>query len=127
MQSIGMSAVTAYTAHQEWATRPPDERYASVSALYDAARARRVRTEKRAIETGEFRTEAEGNGMLIQLKHINFKPVIVNVEGEKKKWPVVEVQRAGRRRQLKLGCRAGSPIPLGQRLCVCHRSALSVG
>ena len=41
MQSIGVSAVTAYLAHKEWATRPPDERYASVSALYDAARARR--------------------------------------------------------------------------------------
>lgn len=44
MQSIGVFAVTAYTAHKEWATRPPDERYASVSALYDAARARRDRS-----------------------------------------------------------------------------------
>jgi hypothetical protein len=33
MQSTGLSAVTAYTAHREWATRPPDERFASVSAL----------------------------------------------------------------------------------------------
>src|SRR6188768_2809118 len=68
MQSIGVSAVTAFTAHQEWATRPPDERYASVSALYDAARARRVRTEERAIETSEFRTEAEGNDALALLE-----------------------------------------------------------
>ena len=68
MQSIGVSAVTAFTAHQEWATRPPDERYASVSALYDAARARRVRTEERAIETSEFRTEAEGTGALALLE-----------------------------------------------------------
>ena len=35
-----VSAVTAYTAHREWASRPPDERFASVHALYDAARAR---------------------------------------------------------------------------------------
>ena len=42
MQGIGMSAVTAYTAHREWATRPPDERYASVQALHEAARARRT-------------------------------------------------------------------------------------
>jgi hypothetical protein len=55
-----MSAVTAYTAHREWAKRPPDERYASVEALYDAARARRDRTMERDIETGDFRTEAAG-------------------------------------------------------------------
>ena len=45
MNGIGVSAVTAYTAHREWASRPPDERYASVQALYDAARARRFRTD----------------------------------------------------------------------------------
>ena len=60
MQGIGMSAVTAYTAHREWATRPPDERYASVEALHEAARARRDRTMERGIETGDFRTEAAG-------------------------------------------------------------------
>ena len=58
MHGIGVSAVTAYTAHREWATRPPDERYASVHALYEAARARRLRTEERTIETVDFRTEA---------------------------------------------------------------------
>src|SRR2546426_247627 len=68
MQSNGVSAVTAYTAHREWATRPPDERYASVSALYDAARARRVRTQERAIENGEFRTEAEDDDALVLLE-----------------------------------------------------------
>ena len=41
MTGRSVSAVTAYTAHREWASRPPDERYASVHALYDAARARR--------------------------------------------------------------------------------------
>ena len=51
MNGIGVSAVTAFTAHREWASRPPDERYASVHALYDAARARRLRTEERTIET----------------------------------------------------------------------------
>ena len=44
MSGRGVSAVTAYTAHREWASRPPDERYASVHALYEAARARRART-----------------------------------------------------------------------------------
>ena len=60
MQGLGMSAVTAYTAHREWASRPPDERYASVEALLEAARDRRDRTMERDIETGGFRTEAAG-------------------------------------------------------------------
>ena len=59
MTGRSVSAVTAYTAHREWASRPPDERYASVHALYEAARARRARIEERTIETGEFRTEAD--------------------------------------------------------------------
>ena len=42
MQGLGMSAVTAYTAHREWAKRPPDERYASVEALHEAIGLRRV-------------------------------------------------------------------------------------
>ena len=37
MTGRSVSAVTAYTAHREWASRPPDERYASVHALYEAA------------------------------------------------------------------------------------------
>jgi hypothetical protein len=53
-----VSAVSAYTAHREWASRPPDERYQSVHALYVAARARRARTEERHLVTGDFRTEA---------------------------------------------------------------------
>ena len=65
MQSIGVSAVTAYTAHREWAIRPPDERYASVSGLYDAALARRVRTEEREVETSKFCTEAESSDALV--------------------------------------------------------------
>ncbi|HLA13771.1 MAG TPA: hypothetical protein VJZ25_01995, partial [Gemmatimonadaceae bacterium] len=65
MTGSSVSAVTAYTAHREWASRPPDERYASVHALYEAARARRVRIEERSIETGEFRTEADDTDDLV--------------------------------------------------------------
>ncbi len=80
MTARSVSAVTAYTAHREWASRPPDERYASVHALYEAARARRQQLEQRAIETGEFRTEAvdddlafrESSGRTANLTHWSF-------------------------------------------------------
>jgi hypothetical protein len=65
MQSTGLSAVTAYTAHQEWAIRPPDERFTSVSALYEAARARRASTEERVVETHQIRTAAEDDEALV--------------------------------------------------------------
>jgi uncharacterized protein DUF932 len=65
MTGRSVSAVTAYTAHREWASRPPDERYASVHALYDAARARHARIDERSIETGAFRTEAIDTGDLV--------------------------------------------------------------
>src|SRR3954454_1570252 len=73
-------ATTAYTAHKEWASRPPDERYASVHALYEAARARRQQLEERTIETGDFRTEAvdddlafrESSGRTAALTHWSF-------------------------------------------------------
>jgi hypothetical protein len=65
MNGIGVSTVTAYTAHREWATRPPDERYASVNALYQAARARRDRTEERDIDTVDLRTEAVSTDDLV--------------------------------------------------------------
>src|SRR5437868_8905468 len=65
MTGSSLSAVTAYTAHREWASRPPDERFASVHALYEAARARRQRIEERTIETGEFRTEADDTDDLV--------------------------------------------------------------
>src|SRR3954470_3145135 len=63
MTGRSVSAVTAYTAHREWASRPPDERYASVHALYEAAHARRQQLEERTIETGDFRTEAVADGL----------------------------------------------------------------
>ena len=65
MSGIGVSAVSAYTAHREWASRPPDERYASVQALYKAARARRDRTEERRIDTANFRTQAVDDDLVL--------------------------------------------------------------
>ena len=64
MHGIGVSTVTAYTAHKEWATRPPDERFDSVRTLYEAARTRRLRTEERTIETVDFGTEAVADDVL---------------------------------------------------------------
>ena len=66
MTGISVSAVTAYTAHREWASRPPDERFASVHALYEAARARRQRIEERTIDTGDFRTEADDDDLVLR-------------------------------------------------------------
>jgi hypothetical protein len=51
MTGTSVSAVTAYTAHREWASRPPDERYASAQTLYEAARTRRARIEERTTES----------------------------------------------------------------------------
>src|SRR2546426_631147 len=80
MTGRSVSAVTAYTAHREWAARPPDERFASVHALYAAARARRQRIAERTIDTGAFRTEAvdddlamrETSGRTAGLTHWSF-------------------------------------------------------
>ena len=58
MHGTGVSTVNAFTAHREWATRPPDERFDSVHTLYEAARTRRIGTEERDIETVDFGTEA---------------------------------------------------------------------
>src|SRR2546426_12049542 len=80
MTGRSVSAVTAYTAHREWAARPPDERFASVHALFAAARARRQRLEERTIDSGTFRTEAvdddlamrETSGRTAALTHWSF-------------------------------------------------------
>src|SRR3954462_1637727 len=66
MTGRSVSAVTAYSAHREWASRPPDERFASVHALYEAARARRQRIEERTIDTGNFRTEADDDDLILR-------------------------------------------------------------
>jgi hypothetical protein len=58
MSAIGFPAVNARTAHHEWATRPPDERYTSVPALYEAARKRRARTDESVVDSREVRVEA---------------------------------------------------------------------
>lgn len=65
MHGTGVSTVTAYTAHTEWAKRPADERFESVQGLYEAARARRLRTEERPIETVDFKTEAVSDDVLV--------------------------------------------------------------
>jgi hypothetical protein len=65
MHGRSVSTVTAYTAHREWATRPPDERYASVHALADAARARRHRTDARITETVDLRVQAPTSDSLV--------------------------------------------------------------
>src|SRR5207244_5784971 len=66
MTGMGVSATTATTAHREWASRPPDERFASVHALYEAARARRQRINERTINTGDVRTEADDDDLVLR-------------------------------------------------------------
>src|SRR5262245_1027962 len=82
MHGTGVSTVSAFTAHTEWATRPPDERFESIQTLYEAARTRRLRTEERPIETREFGTEAvsdhvlalrESSGRTAALTHWSFE------------------------------------------------------
>ena len=58
MHGTSVSTVNAFTAHREWARRPPDERFQSVQALYEAARIRRIGTEERDVETVDVGTEA---------------------------------------------------------------------
>jgi hypothetical protein len=64
MYGTSVSTVTASTAHREWATRPPDERYASVHALAEAARARRSRTDARNTETVDLHVQAVASDAL---------------------------------------------------------------
>src|SRR5438477_9874039 len=66
MTGTSVSAVTAYSAHRQWASRPPDERYASVQALYDAARARRLRLEERTTHAVDLQTEAVGPDVVLR-------------------------------------------------------------
>ena len=65
MNGTGVSTVTPYTAHREWASRPSDERYGTVQALCDAARARRERTVERDIVAVDFRTTAVDNDLVL--------------------------------------------------------------
>jgi hypothetical protein len=58
MYGTDVSTLDARSAHREWATRPPDERYDSVHALYEAARTRRLGTVERCIDTAALGTHA---------------------------------------------------------------------
>ena len=64
MQGIGVSTVNALTAHREWASRPPDERYDSVQALYAAAHQRRLSTEEHRVTTDDLVLEAASDDRL---------------------------------------------------------------
>jgi hypothetical protein len=66
MTGTRVSGVKAYSAHREWAARPPDERYATVQALSDAACARRVRLEERGTETVALTTEAVDDDVVLR-------------------------------------------------------------
>src|SRR5256886_5772773 len=66
MTGVSASAITATSAHREWASRPPDERFASVHALSEAARARRQRIDERTIDTGDLRTEADDDDLVLR-------------------------------------------------------------
>ena len=68
MHAIGVSTVNALTAHKEWATRPPDERYESVRALHQAALTRRLGTEEHRVGTNDLVLEAVSDDRLA-LKH----------------------------------------------------------
>src|SRR5262245_5933400 len=65
MNGQRVSTASAYTAHREWARRPADERYASVHELFDAACARRSRTEERITETVRLHVRAEDSETLV--------------------------------------------------------------
>ena len=69
MTGTTASSITAISAHREWATRPPDERYASVHALYEATCARRLGTVERRTETVALRTVSVTDDVLTLRDH----------------------------------------------------------
>src|SRR5687768_9937378 len=64
MHAIGVSTINALTAHKEWATRSPDERYESVRALHQAALTRRLGTEEHRVATDALVLEAASDDRL---------------------------------------------------------------
>ena len=64
MHAVGVSTVNALTAHKEWATRPPDERYESVHALHQAALSRRLSAEEHRVTTQELVVDATSDERL---------------------------------------------------------------
>ena len=75
MSGTNASTVNPLSAHREWATRPADERFASVPALYEAARARRLNTVERAIETRALATLATTDGVGLRDQDGGFAPL----------------------------------------------------
>ena len=75
MSGTNASTVNPLSAHREWATRPADERFASVPALYEAARARRLNTVERAIETRALATIAMTDGVGLRDQDGEFAPL----------------------------------------------------
>lgn len=65
MQSTSVSTVSAHTAHREWASRPPDERFTSVHALFEAARLRRDRTHEHRLDLSQVHTVAPTDDSLV--------------------------------------------------------------
>ena len=70
MNGQRVSSANAYTAHREWARRPPDERYASVQQLYDAACARRSRIHERVADTGRLHVRVEDSETLVLEEYV---------------------------------------------------------
>ena len=64
MHAVGVSTVNALTAHKEWATRPPDERYDSVHALHQAALTRRLSGDEHRVATQELVVDATSDERL---------------------------------------------------------------
>jgi len=81
MHATGVSTVNSLTAHKEWATRPPDERYQSVQALHDAALTRRLSAEENRVTTQDLFLDAasderlalRGKNGLAALTHWSFE------------------------------------------------------
>lgn len=57
--------MNSLTAHHEWATRPSDERYTSVQALYQAAAERHVTTEEFVMDLSKCETQATTDNALV--------------------------------------------------------------
>ena len=95
MHAIGVSTVNALTAHNEWATRPPDERYESVRALHQAALTRRLGTEEHRVATNDLVLEAASDDRLAlkrkegsaALTHWSFEQLFTIVRGAAEIFP----------------------------------------
>jgi hypothetical protein len=123
MTGTTASTITARSAHREWATRPPDERFASVYALHEAARARRLGTMERRIDTGALGTLAVTDDELAlcdpvsgtaPLTHWSFEQ-LATIAGAPPKYLRSLPRRSPRRRPpwWRRGCAARRPQQAG--------------